>query len=168
MLRIIIKYIRPAVTAPIKFLFWCKYLYIYLTDSNARNVYKTRKAAWDSIKTYKEIKTYLKANYFYKWDGWKGLLDHNNSDLEFFIGGGDCDDIAHRVAKKINQIKDNYITGAVECWIYGNGPQNWHFDCYTFNAVDGFKWFNYGNEFNATIPYNTKYKWPNKSKFIEL
>lgn len=168
MLKFIIKYVRPVVTAPIKFCFWLRYLFIYLTDENAKFVYRTRKAAWDNIKTYQEIKDYLKANYTYTWDGWKGILDHDNSDLEFFIGGGDCDDIAFMVAKKINSITDTKILFAKVCWVYGNGPKNWHFDCYTFSFVDGIKWFNYGQEFSDKKEYHEQYGWKNKSKFVEL
>ena len=99
----------------------------------------------------------------YKMDGKLGLLDHDNSLLEFYNNGGDCDDVAREAVRLLKRM--GYKAKRIVIMGRGgySGKLAWHFDCLFFD--NGF-WscFNYGNtveggtQIHAVANLNDKWK----------
>jgi hypothetical protein len=165
MIKIFPKYVRILWAFPLACIYGLVYGVIYLLSAKARATYSVNKFKWDNIKTLEQLQNYFKTAYKYKADGLLGLLDHFNFAHEFFIAGGDCDDAAFYACDKLREI--GYKADVF--WIYGNGPQNWHFDCY----LEKMGFFNYGNFISTNTcaieeDYAMKYGWKNPCKWVKL
>lgn len=110
--------------------------------------YREHQDEWNQIVTLEELIAYVKTTYFYSWDGYKGLFDHNNFSLEWFYKFGDCDDIGYYVCKKLKAIFENELE---YCCMRGFAdlsaePKFWHYDCvFKFKGSDDYQLFNYGD-----------------------
>lgn len=147
-----------------------KYIFQYLFSKNIRERYKQNKELWDGINSMEELVEFIQQVYVYKYDGPKGIFDHNNFKLEWFVNFGDCDDVANWVCKKIKQIYPNIK----ECDVYGFADLKalfWHYDVvYKMDDNDSYHLFNYGrlnviteNPGNSMVKiYHKSYKLSNE------
>ena len=130
-------YLRPLWALPIGFFYWLFWFFAYHFDYRSRANYHTNKTNWDCCNTITALNNYFKG-WKYKWDGPSGVLDHDNSDLEFFCSGGDCDDVANLVYKRLKIL--NFQPELVMIW---GGENNYHYDVFFRNNCSCFL-FNYG------------------------
>jgi len=153
-LKIIVKYVRKVLAYPIGLVYLAYYAILHLVSPKARAQYAINWLRWNNIKTLNDLRDYFRESYKYKYDGYKGLLDHHNFALEFFTAGGDCDDVANYACKKLRELG---FTASVY-WIYGNGCFNWHFDVMYYDKNPQF--FNYGRV-SPALPkmYASIYGW---------
>lgn len=111
----------------------------------ANKSYAAKKEQFDNIRTLDDLQKWFQETYRYKWDGPKGILDHNNFMHEFICSNGDCDDMAFYACKKLKQLfgKNLYY-----CKVrgYANlGKKFWHYDCvFQFYYSGDIYLFNYG------------------------
>jgi len=129
--------LRPA-TKFITFIVWIKYVFMYMSQKTIRKRYKSNKKSYDEIKTLEELQDWFRLKYRYSSDVWNGLADHDNSQLEFFIKFGDCDDMAFYAKKKLNELGYNTKRVYMMRWKY-----NGHADCF-FTSNNEICLFNYG------------------------
>ncbi|MHB8096062.1 MAG: hypothetical protein ACYDEI_00190 [Erysipelotrichaceae bacterium] len=162
MIRFIIKYLRPIYAVPIGFIYD---LYYMAKGAYNNSVYNYNMNYWYNIETLDQLINYFFNKFVYVYDGYKGLVDHKNYELEFFSCGGDCDDMAFYVQKKLTKL--GYY--AKVYFIYGNGINNCHFDC-LFKSEDGLFFFNYGNliDINHTNKVGSKIDVANKKKYAKI
>lgn len=133
-------FIRPIWSALFKGIYFIFSLFKLLNKKN-REKYKTNKNFYNSIDCIETLQNFFRTVYNYEWDGWRGLFDHDNSELEFLIDFGDCDDVATYSLKKMKLFK-----GIKKCFKVGLiGPRinSWHYDTY-FETDTGCYLFNYG------------------------
>lgn len=113
-----------------------------LRDKCADNMEK-----WGKIDSIDSLIKYIKDVYIYKYDGYKGFIDHNNYNLEWFSAFGDCDDIAYWVFQAIKSIYGDKLE---YCQVHGFAdlsakPKFWHYDCvYKLRDEDFYVLFDYG------------------------
>ena len=70
-----------------------------------------------------------------------GMLDHENSKLEFFQKFGDCDDVSLYSCKKLKELGYE----AKRVWMSGKIPfMSFHFDCLVKLGENNYMLFNYG------------------------
>lgn len=123
------------------------YLFKVRINKDLWDQYKSNQAKWNAVYSDEDLAEFIKNDYEYKWDGYKGAFDHNNFSLEFFTEFGDCDDVGHYVCKKLKQIYGNELE---YCKTRGyaelkSSPPMWHYDCvYKFKGDDKYILFNYG------------------------
>ena len=175
----LVKIIRPIYAYPLGLIFALIALIRVVSDIDLLRQYQDNVRAWEEIKTLEDLQNYFKTRYKYKSDGLGGLLDHHNFSIEFFSGGGDCDDMAFYAFKKLKDItlKSKIFTGYMASiyWMYGNGVTQWHFDC-KYTSMENFNdsfWFNYGLCTKETImdkndEYKKLYGWKNTIKFVRI
>jgi hypothetical protein len=165
-MKFLAKWIRPIYAYPVGLVYALVYSILYIVSKNHCTAYKNNKIAWDSINDFAGLVDYFKKDFKYNYDGPLGIIDHVNFGIEFFIQGGDCDDMAYWACKKMREIG----MYARVVFVYGNGIQNWHFDC-LFDQWDDFylKCFNFGRpiEFNSEL-YAEAYGWKKPCKFAML
>jgi len=124
-----------------------RYMLLIRKDKQAYVRYKGNVERWNSVIDDNELAEYIKNVYQYKWDGPKGLFDHNNFPIEFFTDFGDCDDVGHYICQKL---KSMYGKDLEYCKTRGYAelsakPAFWHYDCvYKFKGQDEYILFNYG------------------------
>jgi len=129
------------------FLVHIKYLFVLRSNKQAYARYKGNQEKWNITASVDDLRAFFKDVYRYKWDGPKGLFDHNNYDIEFFADFGDCDDVGHYVCQKLRQI---YGKKLEYCKTRGYAdlsakPAFWHYDCvYKFKDENEYHLFNYG------------------------
>lgn len=134
-------YLRPLWNYTIKGLYFTIYK-IKLQNEINKNLYKINKTLYDNLKSLDQLNYYMRKSYKYKYDGPFGILDHDNSDIEFFTTWGDCDDVAKYALKYIEKntqvFKNFYKIG-----LKGNSISYLHFDVY-FEKENKCYLFNYG------------------------
>lgn len=143
------------------------YFLLVALSKKHRDTYNNNINKWNNIKTIADVTAYFKENYKYKWDGYKGIVDHNNFKYEFFCANGDCDDVARWSCKKLRQI-------GIDADVYGfydfkAKPMFWHYDCVL--SIGGITFlFNYGhNNIVDVSPDKTMKQIYNRSyKFVDL
>jgi len=131
-------FIRKLLAMPIGLIYSAVWLFKYATNESIRAVYKINKADYDKIKRLPDLIDYLK-KVKYVWDGPKGIFDHNNSDIEYFVSGGDCEDTAMRAYRKMKGF--NIKCGLV--LIIGEGNGDVHVDCVYKTGLE-YCLFNFG------------------------
>lgn len=121
----------------------CDIVWIFKIVFNAeiRERYKDNLATYEEVFTMADLVNFFFSRYRYKWDGPKGLFDHNNYKHEFFSTFGDCDDVARWSHKKLKEF-------GYKCCVVGFAdlsaePKFWHYDC-MFTVSDIAFLFNYG------------------------
>lgn len=140
-LFIIIMYVfRPVWSAFFNIFYWLYYNLIYLLNPTKRLVYHANKNEFDNIKTLEELVYYFTYRYQYNYDGYKGIIDHDNLPIEFFMDWGDCEDVAHYAKKKLKKIGYK----PVRVFIKGTGLTASHFDV-SFEKDGKIYLFNYGS-----------------------
>ena len=116
------------------------YSVLYVIDPVKRIIYKANKSSYDSIKCLSELIYYMKFKWSYKYDGVKGIADHDNTPIEFFTKmGSDCEDVAIYAKKKLKV----FGYKPVKIFMKGKGLTSSHMDCYFEMDGKGFL-FNYG------------------------
>lgn len=121
------------------------YALIYALKKDAD--YKNHLKEWNRVQNISQLADFFRKTYGYKWDGPKGLFDHNNFKREFFSSFGDCEDAAWYAMKKLKQI---YGDNLELCSMFGFAdlsakPKFWHYDCiFKFRGNDVYFLFNYG------------------------
>ena len=128
-----------------KFFVWDGYKFAHIFSKKVREVYKANLEKWNKIDSFMGLVSFFQNDYKYKWDGPKGIFDHNNSKLEFFTKFGDCDDVGFYACKKLKEIyKDNIE----ECFVIGFAQLDkkfWHYDCcFKVKNKNYYQLFNYG------------------------
>ncbi len=124
--------------------FFCDiYWLIRITfNTEIRERYKDNLATYNEVWTIADLMNFFTTRYKYRYDGHKGVFDHNNFKHEFFSAFGDCEDVARYACKKLKDF--NY-----ECCIVGFAdlsakPKFWHYDC--MFEIHGLAFlFNYGH-----------------------
>lgn len=159
-MRFFVKFIRPLWAYPIGAIYAAAYGLLFLFSQKHRVKYYVNRARWNSITTLHGLQDYFQSNFKYKYDGPRGIIDHHNIGIEFFMHGGDCDDMAFWACKKLKSLG---IPASV-CFIYGNGVKNWHFDCYIITLK---RFFNYG-DLTEVASYQAEYGWKNTPKIVSL
>ena len=109
------------------------------------NQYKSNQAKWNAVFSDKDLAEFIQNDYKYKWDGPKGVFDHNNFSLEFFTDFGDCDDVGHYVCQKLKQIYGKDLEYCKTRGYAELGIKFWHYDCvYKLKGDTEYTLFNYG------------------------
>lgn len=124
------------------FIFIPKHLWLFAFSPIDRNKYLSNKKVWNEIKDIDELVKFFKNNVKYVWDGPKGGLDHDNTNLEFFMRGFDCDDagrLPYKLIKRKKMVSEVYWIGIIGPKLY-----SWHYDC-LFNWNDKWYLLNQGN-----------------------
>ena len=130
------------------FLVHIKYCFEMRFNKDLFNEYTKNQETWNNIRSIQELVMFMSGKYVYKWDGHKGLFDHNNFSFEWFAKWGDCDDVGHYICKKMREI---YKDELEYCETRGFAdltakPAFWHYDCvYKFKNSDHYNLFNYGH-----------------------
>lgn len=122
------------------------YGFKFIFSKKARKNYKDNKSNWKNIRDMIDLKNFIKNIYIYKYDGPKGIFDHNNFGIEWYQKFGDCDDVANWVCKKIKEL---FPKEKIEyCAVYGFADLKalfWHYDViYKFKENNSYHLFNYG------------------------
>ena len=135
----IVKYIRPIWSNFFKLIFW---VITFINNFNEikRLNYEINKDIWNNLKDVADLNFYFKNNYKYNWDGIYGILDHDNSKLEFLSTFGDCDDMGKFSELKLKELGYQ----AWRIFIEGKNIFSNHFDC-IFKNKDSYYLFNYGD-----------------------
>lgn len=124
---------------PVGAIYQIVWLVRYFLDRKVRETYKANKIAYDKIKTIPDLIAFLN-KVTYEWDGYKGLFDHNNGDIEYFSSGGDCEDTAMRAYKKLKELQ--YNAGLI--LIIGKKIGDIHADC-VYKINHEYFLFNFGS-----------------------
>lgn len=149
-MKFVYNVIRPLWALPIKFAYFVRYSVVWMFSKKSRETYTVNKTAYNNIKTIDDLCNYFKNNYKYKYDGefiapfkaLNGLLDHDNAEIEFFMAGADCDDMASYSCRKLKQL--GYVASVV--YLYNTDFKrisNQHLDC-LFEKDGKYYFFNYG------------------------
>ncbi len=126
----------------LKFIFFIIYCYKYITDDKIREKYKKNKKEFLEIKDLSYLIAFYRNNYIYKWDSLNGVLDHDNSKLEFFCEFGDCNDMGSYSSLILKKLNFN----AKRIGILGDkGITSWHYDCLIKENDKKYVLFNYGD-----------------------
>lgn len=118
------------------------YLLLITFSKESRNKYKYNIKCWEEIQNISRLADYIRNNYKYKYDGYKGIVDHNNFKYEFFTASGDCDDVARWVCKKLREL--DIKADVIGFSDFKSDPVFWHYDC-LFCISDTYFLFNYGH-----------------------
>lgn len=125
-------FIRVVWSLPIGLLYSVVYLIIFIVSENARIDYKNNKKRFFNHANLITFAIFFKDEFQYKWDGFgntnsklKGLLDHDNRPLEYFISWGDCDDSKYIV----ETVSEMHNIIAYRIGMIGKGIKTWHYDC---------------------------------------
>lgn len=123
------------------FIMWLRCL-----PRRSKALYKQRRKMWDCITDIDGLIDFIRNVYSYKFDGYKGIFDHNNYPLEFFTQFGDCDDVAAYACRKLKEIYGGELD---YCSVRGFSNLKvgfWHYDCvYKLRHERCYRLFNYGN-----------------------
>ena len=112
----------------------------------SKALYKQRRKMWDCITDIDGLIDFIRNVYTYKFDGYKGIFDHNNYPLEFFTQFGDCDDVATYAKKKLRQIYGQELQYCEVRGFSNLGRKFLHYDCvYKLRTECDYRLFNYGN-----------------------
>ena len=117
------------------------------TDTDAYGQYWEHQDKWNHISSLEELQAFVRTDYEYKWDGYKGFFDHNNFSLEWFYKFGDCDDMGYYAYKKIKSLYGDKLE---YCRMRGYAdltakPAFYHYDCvFKFKDSGDYQLFNYG------------------------
>lgn len=131
----------------------------FLLSKKARANYFIGKHAYDNINTYDKLLQYFSTTYKYKYDLFKGFLDHDNTYLEFFMSFGDCDDMANFAKRKLKQLGYHDV---IRVNMLGKSMSSGHVDCY-YKKDGRHHLFNYGKVITENSLDNCmkKLKWYN-------
>ena len=124
---------------PIGFIYLIIWSFKVATDPKVRADYNKNIEAYKKIGNVSDLMAFIR-QVKYVWDGYKGVLDHNNSDYEYFSVGGDCEDTAMRAYRKFKELKIK--AGLV--LIFGKETGDVHVDCYYYNGYEYYL-VNFGN-----------------------
>lgn len=133
-------FIRPIWSTLFGLCFAIWYAFYYIFSKKAKAKYNLIKTTYLELNSIEEYRKWFIKKYVYKWDGYKGIFDHDNLPIEFYIGFDDCDGMALWTKRKLNKIG---IKSAIRIGIKGKKLSSWHYDCAWY--ING-KWhlFNYG------------------------
>lgn len=136
-------FIRPIWILPIGLVYYIIYFFKVNTNLENKIQYNKNKTLYNNIKTLQEFIDWWNNNYrgTYKWDGYKGLLDHNNSNYEFFLNAWDCDDASTYPYYKFKKLGYKSIM----IGLLGEKITSWHYDCIVEIDKDKYMLFNQGS-----------------------
>lgn len=137
---------RPIWSNIIKFLFWIICLVIFLRNSTKAKLCELSAKQFDQIKDLGELCNYFRDKFKYSYDGYKGIFDHDNSRLEFFMRGGDCDDMAVYAKRKLKEFGYKPVRVFM---MSGEDLKSGHMDCF-FEIDNKYFLFNYGRLIEGT------------------
>lgn len=141
MISVVVRIVRPLWSLVFNLWFGSKYALKYWFDPKSRLAYEDDRRAWDSIQSLDDLVEFFRTSYKYVYDGPVGILDHDNTMLEMFISGGDCDDVALFAMRKLKKLGYD----ARRMYFYGLHPEFGYFDC-LYTGKDGKRYmFNYAN-----------------------
>ena len=144
-IRFVVRYVRPIWSTLGKMAYWIFYR-IQLETSPALAVkYLSNKNAWEAVRDLTSLCRYFQTRFTYKPDGLAGtpeagLIDHDNSLLEFLCSGGDCDDAARFAVIKLRELGYQ----ATRWHFVSEDIRKYHFDAVILQALS-VTLFNYGN-----------------------
>lgn len=140
-------FIRPIWLIPFSIAYFFISLFKYLFSKDLRIQYRIRHDEWKRIQTFNDLIMYFYGSFEYKWDGYKGAIDHHNFPIEFFMHGGDCDDVASYSGYKLKEIskKNKRYSKIRTIGIMGDTFKSWHYDTVYYDIkLKKYCLFNYG------------------------
>jgi hypothetical protein len=131
---------------PIKCWYWFKY-------RTADRMPFARRAYWRDTTNIETLQGWFEHYYTYAADPAAGVIDHDNSQWEFFYRSGDCDDVAMFTAKKLATF-DGVSGIKIILLARKDDATKGHFDCFykvrqADNTVRHYLW-NYGKPVAGT------------------
>jgi hypothetical protein len=138
-MKFLVKFIRPTFESPLKFIFFLITLFQVIFIKGIRDNYVKNTKLWKDICNISKLNSFFR-DIKYKEDGPYGIMDHDNSRLEFFTSYGDCDDMGRYSYEKLKELGIK----AHRIFIQGKNIFSNHFDC-LFELNNNFFLFNYGN-----------------------
>lgn len=108
--------------------------------------YAMKKKQFDELRELTDLQNWFRDVYKYKWDCYKGILDHNNFEHEFICSNGDCEDMAYYACKKLKKMYNGSLSYCRMRGYANLSKKFWHYDCvFQFNGDGDYYLFNYGN-----------------------
>lgn len=135
-------FIRPIWITPIGLIYGLIYFFKIFTNKENIKKYYDNKNSFNSVKSIDDFIEWWNTRFrnSYKYDGYKGLLDHYNMPFEFFMNRFDCDDAAlypHIKFKKLGY--ESQMIG-----LMGAKIDSWHYDCVVKIKENEYMLFNQG------------------------
>ena len=143
--------IRPVWSTAITVFYWLKTKRQMKKDKSLVDTHRYNKIQYEEIDSWDSLVEWLK-QFKYAYDGPSGILDHDNTPLEFHTHGGDCDDFARYTKNKLREL--GYKAWRVHVW------------CNPFE-VGIAKWFQ-SMHYIVFLEMNGRYFVMNYSSFAEV